>query len=430
MRHVAVGTRICGAVFGLIVAMNSVGAQDVVELTGQDRALRSDYEEVYRVGSFDGDLWETFGEIGGTAFDANGNLYIFDRQASRIVVVDPDGNFVREFGSPGEGPGELRMALGFTVMRDGTTVVMDMGHRSYQLFGADGEFQRMVRMGGGGMMRFSRMSADPSGLGLISGGGGGIIAMEGGRGARPPEPPTTRSVDRISLAGDEIETEAIAEGWLPAREQGPQTIEGGGMRFQMSMAGPRTFEPNLLVGALPSGGVAFSDSSGYAVKIAGPSGGVSQILRRPFHALPVTPRIEDAERERRLQELTEGEGPQMRVMIQGDGGGAAQAVSQDAIREMMQGQIEQMQFFPEVPIIRALQTTWGGKIWVQRRGDEPVSNGPMDVLTSEGQYVGSYATGEMEMPSSFGPEGLTAFVETDEFDVATVVVRRLPPVVN
>ena len=95
MRHVAVGTRICGAVFGLIVAMNSVGAQEVVELTGQDRPLRSDYEEVYRVGSFDGDLWETFGEIGGTAFDANGNLYIFDRQASRIVVVDSDGNFVR-----------------------------------------------------------------------------------------------------------------------------------------------------------------------------------------------------------------------------------------------------------------------------------------------------------------------------------------------
>ena len=56
--------------------MNSVGAQEVVELTGQDRPLRSDYEEVYRVGSFDGDLWETFGEIGGTAFDANGNLYI------------------------------------------------------------------------------------------------------------------------------------------------------------------------------------------------------------------------------------------------------------------------------------------------------------------------------------------------------------------
>lgn len=81
--------------------------------------------------SFDGDVWETFGEIAGTAFDANGSLYIFDRQASRITVVDPDGNFVREFRGPGEGPGELRMALGFTVMRDGTTVVLDLGHQAY-----------------------------------------------------------------------------------------------------------------------------------------------------------------------------------------------------------------------------------------------------------------------------------------------------------
>jgi sugar lactone lactonase YvrE len=100
-------------------------------LTGEDRALSADYEEVYRVSSFDGDVWETFGEIAGTAFDANGSLYIFDRQASRITVVDPDGNFVREFRGPGEGPGELRMALGFTVMRDGTTVVLDLGHQAY-----------------------------------------------------------------------------------------------------------------------------------------------------------------------------------------------------------------------------------------------------------------------------------------------------------
>ena len=150
-----------GGVFALIFAMNAVAAQEVVELPGADRALSSDYEEVYRVGSFDGDVWETFGDIAATGFDENGNLYIFDRQASRIVVVDSDGNFVREFGSPGEGPGELRMALGFTVMRDGTSVVMDVGHRSYQLFGADGEFERMVRMGGGGMIQFGEMASDP-----------------------------------------------------------------------------------------------------------------------------------------------------------------------------------------------------------------------------------------------------------------------------
>lgn len=430
MRHVVVGTRVGGGVSALIVAMNAVGAQEVVELPGTDRALSSDYEEVYRVGSIDGEVWETFGDVAATGFDANGNLYIFDRQASRIVVVDSDGSFVREFGSPGEGPGELRMALGFTVLRDGTAVILDLGHQAYQLFGADGQFERMVRMGGGGMMRFGAMAPDPSGLAIISGGGGGMMAMEAGTGASAPVPPKTRPIERISLTGDDVETETIAEGWLPPRSERPQTLEGGGMRFQMSMAGPRTFEPDLFLGVLPDGGVAFSDSSAYAVKIAGPDGGVSKILRRPFQALPVTDRIEEAEKERRLEELTAGEGPRMQLRMIGPGGGAAQAISQDAIKEMMRGQIEQMQFFPEVPVIRGLQTTWSGKIWVQRRGEEPVSDGPIDVLNTEGHYVGSYPTGEMEMPSSFGPDGLTAYVEMDEFDVPTIVVRRLPELVN
>ena len=78
VRHIAVGTRMGGGVFALVVAMNAVAAQEVIELTGADRPLKSDYEEVYRIGPIDGDLWETFGEIRGTGFDAVGNLYIFD----------------------------------------------------------------------------------------------------------------------------------------------------------------------------------------------------------------------------------------------------------------------------------------------------------------------------------------------------------------
>lgn len=30
------------------------------------------------------------------------------------------------------------------------------------------------------------------------------------------------------------------------------------------------------------------------------------------------------------------------------------------------------------------------------------------------------------MPDAFGPDGLAAFIELDEFDVPSVVVRRLP----
>jgi hypothetical protein len=36
----------------------------------------------------------------------------------------------------------------------------------------------------------------------------------------------------------------------------------------------------------------------------------------------------------------------------------------------------------------------------------------------------------MELPAAFGPEGLVAFIERDELDVPTVVVKRLPAVLR
>lgn len=196
------------------------------------------------------------------------------------------------------------------------------------------------------------------------------------------------------------------------------------------MAGPRTFEPRLLVGALPDGGVVFSDSSAYVLKVAGPEGGVSRILRRPFEATPVTERMKEAERERQLAELEEGGGPQVSFVMEGPGGGGAQAVNQDAVNEMMRGRVAGLQFYEEVPVLMDLRTSWTGKIWAQRRGDAPTDGGPIDVMTTEGQYMGTFETGVTEIPEAFGPDGLAAYLETDEFDVPTIVVRRLPRILN
>jgi hypothetical protein len=96
MGHLYMRNRMSGGYLALLATVNSlspmslaspVAVQQIVELIGEDRALSADCEEVYRVSSFDRDAWETFGEIAGPAFDANGNLYIFDRQASCITVV-------------------------------------------------------------------------------------------------------------------------------------------------------------------------------------------------------------------------------------------------------------------------------------------------------------------------------------------------------
>lgn len=212
--------RAATAVLALLAAPGaatpSLSAQETVQLTGRDRPLDAGFEEAFRVGVIDGESWEMFGRVQTVGFDEHGNLYVFDGAGDpfnpnmRIVVFDRSGTFVREFGSAGEGPGEFTMPTRYAVMRDGTTIVGDMGHRA----------------------------------------------------------------------------------------------------------------------------------------------------------------------------------------------------------------------------LRALSTTWEGRIWVARRGEELEGDGPIDVVTADGRYVGTFPAGTTEMPNAFGPNGLAAFIELDEFDVATVVVRRLPAAVR
>ena len=69
-------------------------------------------------------------------------------------------------------------------------------------------------------------------------------------------------------------------------------------------------------------------------------------------------------------------------------------------------------------------------MWVQRRGEEPESDGPIDILTTEGEYLGTLRTDATKMPDAFGPDGMAAFIELDDFDVASVVMRRLPAAIR
>jgi len=85
-----------------------------------------------------------------------------------------------------------------------------------------------------------------------------------------------------------------------------------------------------------------------------------------------------------------------------------------------------LQAFPEMPVLLALRTGWNGSIWVHRRGEYPETEGPIDVLSPEGDYIGTFPAGSTQLPEAFGPDGLVAFVETDDLDVPYVVVMRLP----
>lgn len=423
------------------LAIPTLQAQEVIEVTGRDRRIEPEFAEVYRVGVVDGESWEMFAEVGQVAFDAEGNLYVFDGTAGptrwggmtlirsgevRVLVFDAAGRFEREFGSSGGGPGEFNQPMGFAVLRDGTVVVSDVGHRAYQLFGASGEFLRMVRAGDGPdavSIPAHDVQPDPRGGAVFSGGAVGLTIR--GAGGGPAAPPASRPVLRIGLDGEVARADTVADGWLPPRTDLDDLASSDvPARFRDALRGmamPTVFEPRFLVGILPDGGVVYSDSSAYALKVAPPGAReVARIVRRPFEAEPVTPGVRSAYEERTAAALRAlgGTGGSRRLMFVG-------AAEGDNPRPEATFELEE-RYYHEIPVLRGLATTWEGRIWVQRRGDEPESDGPIDVLTAEGEYVGTYAAGATEMPDAFGPDGLAAFIEHDELDVARVVVRRLP----
>lgn len=373
--------------------------QEIVELPAEDRPLDSAFEEVYRIGSFGGEEWETFGSIADMGFDQAGNLYVVDGQASRIVVVDQRGDLVRTFGRAGGGPGEFgdgppTVAVG----RDGSVVAYEITRRAFQLFGADGAFQRSVRVGGTGFVIVRRLQAMPGG-GVLS--GGEIGTMSRGSGGDEASAPR-RFVERFLLDGDEAVRDSVAEAW----------------RAEPGSAGDLALAPGLHAGALPDG-VAFSDSSAYAIKIASLEGGVSRVLTRPFHPSPVTDRIREAERARQM-------GMVGGIEDDAERSGGDRGATIGAMAQFMRQMVANLEFYSDFPVVGGLKTSWDGMIWVRRTGALPGEDGPIDVLGAEGRYVGTYSAGAIAMPDAFGPDGLAAFEEADEFDVPVVVVRRLP----
>ena len=279
------------ATFAGLVA--PLGAQEVIELPAEDRYLEAEFKEVFRVGTAIGPPRENFTTIVKLAFDEGGNLYVFDGAlmpglpaqlaiptSLRVVVFDAAGGFLREFGRMGEGPGEFKWPNSYVVMRDGTTVVGNMGHRSYHIFDPAGSFARMVRMPEDMQMN-TNTQGDPRGGHLVT--EASTTSMRGW---------TTRPLLRLSLAGDVAQAETVAEGWLP---DSPVLDAARSMGFgRVSM--PAIFEPELLYGVLPDGTIVFSDSSTYKLKLTSPDGGarLARVITRPISPQPVTPTMQRA----------------------------------------------------------------------------------------------------------------------------------------
>ena len=355
-------------------------------------------EEVFTVGSIAGDDWDTFGNVRSVDFDAQGNLHIFDSQADHILVVGPDGSLIRTVGGQGEGPGEFGNATTAIVARDGSYTVM--GFTTIDLLESDGEFVR-------------RITLDPFTTGMVM----ASMALPDGR---------LLAGQILRLGGDEEETEndgrpihifpldgtepeLLYTAWeLPEEDEDESSMESTSGGVRMRFAAGRAFEPRLQYDLLTDGRLALIDSIGYRVKLIGLDGTVTGTIERPIAPLPVDDAIMEAERERyREREASE---------VVSSGG-----VNVQVEREGVEGRT----FAAELPVLYDLDVDWDDRIWLERWGPTGDDDGPTDIVTPAGDYIGTLSPDGLRTPDAFGPDGLLAYIELDEMEVPTVRVVRL-----
>ena len=369
----------------------AVGARGTLE--GPDVMLDAVTEEVFTVGSVVGDAWDAFGSVSSVAFDREGNLHIFDSQAEHILVVGRDGSLLRTVGGRGEGPGEFSNASSAIVTRDGSYSVL--GFSQVDLFDPGGTFVRRVRMDA---VLFSGLAL-PDGRLVAS----SFVSMDAStRAASSPEE-EGRPIHLIPLDG--TEPEVLYTAWVLPEDSDEDDFDLDASRTLRMSAG-RAFEPGLYYDVLTDGRLALADSIGYRVKLIGLDGSVTGVIERPIAPLAVDDAIMEAERERYREATAELESLQTSFQVEREG-------------------VEELAFADEVPVIGDVEVDWEDRVWVTRRRADGARDGPIDIVTPDGRYIGTLAADGLRTPRAFGPDGLLAYVERDELDVPTVRVIRL-----
>ena len=400
---------------------------------GPDVMLTLATEDVYTAGAMEGEDWEIFGRIRSVAFDETGKLHILDAQARRVVVVGPDGSFLRTVGKPGEGPGEFSSLIGLVVQRDGKYAAINVG--SIHLFDADGEFTGSVPadmatgmpLGAQGLPDGRLVSRNMVRINLSGAGrSGGLEIFD----------PEGRPIEVFPLDGGV--PELLYTAWKLPQEDGDggaisTTSTTAGASMSMQRSAPRAFVPGLHMGVLSDGRIAVVDSVGYRVKLVGMDGSVTGTVERPIPPTVVTEAIRELERGRLLAEREAGNAPTGEFVVVSAGSSGTSSASSTTLGslggsgrvQLNSGSIEDMTFAAEIPVIDDIAVDWENRIWVERTGENGQGPGLIDIMTPDGGYVGTLPADGLRIPWAFGPNGLMAYVESDDFDVQTVRVIRL-----
>jgi len=88
-----------------------------------------------------------FRQVTDIAWDAAGNTFISDGYInSRIAKIDKNGNWIKSWGEPGTGPGQLNTPHSIATDDAGNVYVADRGNGRIQVFDGDGKYLREIHI--------------------------------------------------------------------------------------------------------------------------------------------------------------------------------------------------------------------------------------------------------------------------------------------
>ena len=99
------------------------------------------FEQTGSFGAEDAPPEALLSEVADIAVDDNGNVYVLDRNDSRLVAFDADGGFRWAAGREGQGPGEFQFPSGLVLGPNGELLVLQMSGR-LDVWSADGTYER------------------------------------------------------------------------------------------------------------------------------------------------------------------------------------------------------------------------------------------------------------------------------------------------
>jgi hypothetical protein len=151
--------------------------------------------------------------------------------------------------------------------------------------------------------------------------------------------------------------------------------------------------------AASTGEVVFSYGAEYAVEIMNDRGAVARTLTRPIPARRTTQRDKD--------DWVDG-----------------QKALAKKLGVEYRGVPYEMPFAEYIAVITHLDADANGRLWIQRRGLHGSDDGPIDIVTTAGRYVGTLPP--QRMPVAFSKSGRVAWIDKDDDGVETIRVASIP----